>query len=87
VQDSHFRRGTCIQIAGLKETYIVLDHFNKKYNGRKKIDVLVKTKKEAHRITGRRNIKILPPGSCGLKRIVNGETREEKFFRRKRFKL
>jgi len=87
VQDSRFRRGDCVKIDGLEEVYIVLDHFNKKYNGQKKIDVLVNTKKEAHRITGKRKIHILPRGSCALKRMVNGKIREEKFSKRGRFKL
>ncbi len=86
VQDSPLRRGTCVKIAGLSETYIVLDRFNKRYNGMKKFDVLVSSKAEAHRITGRRKVEILPAGNCVLKRMVNGVVREEKYSRKKRFK-
>lgn len=86
VQDSPFKRGTCIKISGLEETYIVLDRLNKRYNGKRKIDVLVGSRKKAFSITGIKNIQVLPIGSCDLKRIIDGEIRYEKLSK-KRFRI
>ncbi len=83
-QNSGFKRGTCLKISGLPETYIVLDYFNKRYNGQKKIDILVGSKAQAHKITGKRKVTVFAPGSCALKRMVNGKATYEK-LRKKRF--
>ena len=79
------KRGLCIKVPGFDYSMIVLDHKDKRFNGKAQLDIVVESKKQARKYTGYKDVKILPVGSCDLIRKVDGGLLFQKFSKKERF--